>query len=596
MELVASFGFRIFWRISARASIILFVMTASDRELLEDFVRRKSDAAFGLIVGRYSNLVFAAAKRQVRDANLAEDVTQATFLVLARKASSVRGGCLAAWLLMTTRYCARDAIKKQTRRSHYEREAAMAKSEVCQAGESPDPRIAVWLDEAMTQLRPRDCTAVALRHLQDRPMDDVAAAIGVSPNAAQKIVARSLVKLRKILKNKGVMLSSTAVLATALLHESVQTAPAGLVISSSSSTAASFSIAKGVSQMMLWTKIKIAAAIVAATTLLAGTGSVLLIRALADAPAPVSDSPPPPPPAAAASVAPFDNPFLELVGCRMKESVSLKLPAKTDRPTNVAWVEQQYPQVQWTIDPALAEKVNVYTITVTPVNDPAGAQTLQADKSAEVEPLVEPLERPGEYNVNVRVVGADSQTLASAAVHVVVNPLVVTQIMISDLQPDGTIRFTNILQGLNLATKPATDYRYVNSDFVHVETMTDDQDMPMRFTATHQGSHFQYRCFFNTPVQAGDAEMGSASGTETGLVRKISDGVFLYQMNHSPGGNAPTRRIELFRLPANATLIYSTENLTSRVVDGRKQMFLDVVIPPGGSNMVSFRYRLADAN
>ncbi|MGD0464151.1 MAG: sigma-70 family RNA polymerase sigma factor [Tepidisphaeraceae bacterium] len=568
-------------------------MTPSDAELLEEFVRRKSDAAFRLIVQRYSNLVFAAAKRQVRDANLAQDVAQAAFLVLARKASSVRSGCLPAWLLMTTRYCARDAIKKQTRRSHYEREAAMAKSEVSQVGETPDPRLALWLDEAMTHLRSRDCTAVALRYLQDRPIDDVAAAIGVSPNAAQKIVARSLLKMRKILMNKGVVLSSTAVLATALLHESAQAAPAGLVISASSSTAASFSIAKGVSQMMLWTKIKIAAAIIATTTLFAGTGSVLLIRALADAPAPDSNLPPPPPPAAAASAAPFDTPFLELVGCRIKQSVSLKLPADTNHPTSVTWVEQQYPQVQWSIDPALADKVGGYTITVTPLNDPAGAQTLRADKSAQVQSLVEQLKRPGEYNLTVSAVTADSQAIASAALHVVVNPLPYTQISISDIQPDGTIRFTYVNQELNLNGHPLTEDRFMNSDFVHVEKMTDDQGKPLRFTASHQGDTFRYRCKLNEPVQPGDAELFSNSGTETGLVRTLGSRAFLYTMTHWPGSNFPTRRIDLFRLPADATLIYASPNLVSRVVDGRTQMFLDLVIPPGGSNTMTFRYRLA---
>jgi hypothetical protein len=67
-------------------------------------------------------------------------------------------------------------------------------------------------------------------------------------------------------------------------------------------------------------------------------------------------------------------------------------------------------------------------------------------------------------------------------------------------------------------------------------------------------------------------------------------------MTQEPGRKFPTRRIELFRLPTDATLIYASPNLASRVVNGRTQMFLDVVIPPGGSNMVTFRYRLAGAN
>jgi RNA polymerase sigma factor (sigma-70 family) len=572
-------------------------MAPSDSELLEEFVRRKSDAAFGQIVGRYSNLVFAAARRQVGDPHRAEDVTQAAFIVLARKAASVRGDNLAGWLLATTRLCALDAIKKQTRRAHYEREAAMAKSEVGQPSEIPDPQITAWLDGAMMKLSRRACTALALRYLQDKPVNEVAAALKTSPNAAQKILARSLVKLRKILGRRGVIVPSTAILSAALLHESAQTAPASLVISSSSAAASSVSIVKGVCQMMFWTKIKIGAAIAAATTLLAGTGSFVLMEALAQTPAPpaaVSDAPaaldvaPGP-----ASVAPFESPFLELVGCRIKQSVSLKLSPDPAPQANVTWIEQQYPQVQWTVDPALMEKVNGYAISITPTNDPAGAKTVRADKSASAQPLMEELGRAGEYDVKVSSLGADSQALASAAVHVVVNPLPSTQITISDVQPDGTIAFTFVGQELNISGRAVTDYRFINSDFVHVTRMTDEQGTPLQFTTRHQGDIYQYRCVFRKPVPVGEAQLLSNSGTETGLVAKLGGGVFLYGMTHTPGGGSPVRRIELYRLPEGAKLIYKSANLVSREVDGRTQMFMDVMIPQGGSNSVSFRYRLA---
>ena len=233
-------------------------MMSSDAELLEEFVRRKSDAAFGEIVRRYTNLVYAAARRQVRDPEMAYDVTQAAFLVLARRASSVSPKYLPAWLLTTTRLCARDAIKKQTRRTHYEREAAMSRPEVRESAEIPDAEVAAFLDDAMSRLAARECTALGMRYLQDRPINDVAAAMGVSPNAAQKILSRSLVKLRKILGRRGVIVPSIAVLTAALLHESAQTAPASVVISSVSSSGSSLSIAKGVAHMIFLTKIKMA--------------------------------------------------------------------------------------------------------------------------------------------------------------------------------------------------------------------------------------------------------------------------------------------------------------------------------------------------
>jgi RNA polymerase sigma factor (sigma-70 family) len=258
-------------------------MADKDSELLEEFARRKSDAAFARIVERFSKIVFVAARRQVGDPYLAEDVTQAVFIVLARKARSVPKNSLAGWLIKTTRLCALDAIKMQARRRHYEREAAMMKSEIASPSEAPDPQILAALDEAMAKLRSRDCTALVLRFMQDRPVNEVAAALAISPNAAQKVVARSLAKLKKNLGRRGVIVPSTALLSAAMLHESAQPAPASLVVSLSSATARGVSIGKGVSHMMFWAKMKIAVATVATMIFLLGTGSFVVVRALADA-------------------------------------------------------------------------------------------------------------------------------------------------------------------------------------------------------------------------------------------------------------------------------------------------------------------------
>lgn len=63
-----------------------------DGELLRLYVRRRSEAAFGLLVRRHLNLVYVTCLREVGDAALAEDAALSVFLVLARRASSLRGG------------------------------------------------------------------------------------------------------------------------------------------------------------------------------------------------------------------------------------------------------------------------------------------------------------------------------------------------------------------------------------------------------------------------------------------------------------------------------------------------------------------------
>src|SRR5438105_9770667 len=70
-----------------------------DSELLRSFVDTRSSDAFSDIMRRHGAMVLGLARRIVRDHQLAEDVFQATFLILSRKARAIRGrDSLAAWL------------------------------------------------------------------------------------------------------------------------------------------------------------------------------------------------------------------------------------------------------------------------------------------------------------------------------------------------------------------------------------------------------------------------------------------------------------------------------------------------------------------
>src|SRR4051812_20754287 len=71
----------------------------SDAQLLENFVSRRDEASFEVLVWRHGAMVLALCKRVLRDSHEAEDAFQATFLVFVRKAGGIgRGELVASWL------------------------------------------------------------------------------------------------------------------------------------------------------------------------------------------------------------------------------------------------------------------------------------------------------------------------------------------------------------------------------------------------------------------------------------------------------------------------------------------------------------------
>src|ERR1700722_15285057 len=101
-------------------------MMTDDMDLVQEYARSGSEQAFATLVSRHVNLVNSVAVRKVHDVHLAEEITQAVFIILARKAGSLSPKTiLSAWLCRTAQYASADALKIQRRRQRREQEMHM---------------------------------------------------------------------------------------------------------------------------------------------------------------------------------------------------------------------------------------------------------------------------------------------------------------------------------------------------------------------------------------------------------------------------------------------------------------------------------------
>jgi RNA polymerase sigma factor (sigma-70 family) len=198
-----------------------------DFELLRTYAENGAEDAFTALVNRYINLVYSAALRQGVDAHTAAEITQSVFIILARKAQSMRPGTiLAGWLLRTAHYTAANARRRE--RHRHETEQQFMDHLYTDETEAAWKQIAPLLDEALATLRERDRDAVALRYFEQRSYKEIGAALSWSEDNARKRVARAIERLRSLLGKRGCTLTA-AVLTTAISAQATKAAPAGLV-------------------------------------------------------------------------------------------------------------------------------------------------------------------------------------------------------------------------------------------------------------------------------------------------------------------------------------------------------------------------------
>lgn len=256
-------------------------MDGSDADDLRELLQGTSDA-FGRLVRRHVNMVYAAARRQTGDPGLAEDVTQAVFLVLAKKAASLANyPTLAGWLVVTTRNIAKTALRSKLRRRKHEQAAAKAEG-VAMDDPVLTAELGRLIDDALADLSAIDRDAVTLRLLENLSFADIGLTLNVSEEAARKRFDRAVVRLRSILTNKGLAITAAGLVSTSKTLAAM-TAPPVLAVQITAAPSASAGVlAKGVLKMMTIKKVAmVTAAVLAASTV---TGGLVVWRGNAPLP------------------------------------------------------------------------------------------------------------------------------------------------------------------------------------------------------------------------------------------------------------------------------------------------------------------------
>jgi RNA polymerase sigma factor (sigma-70 family) len=263
---------------------------ATDRELLQRFTAQQDDAAFEALFRRHGAMVLAAGRRILGNGHDAEDVCQAVFLLLAKKASSQRWqASVANWLYTTTHLLALKARTAAIRRARREGGAAR-RSPANPLAEITGQELLAVLDEELLTLPEPLRAPLVLCYLQGATRDEAAHRLGCPLATLKHRLERGRAQLHTALVRRGLGLSAVLLgtlsirqttNAAATLVLARKTAQAALALAAGKSVDGVVSsqvsrLVKGGVPIMHWNWFKAAVALVLVGGLLSSAGALAL--------------------------------------------------------------------------------------------------------------------------------------------------------------------------------------------------------------------------------------------------------------------------------------------------------------------------------
>ena len=270
------------------------VAASSERQLLDRFLISRDEAAFEAIVARHGPMVVGVCRAVLSNPVDVDDAFQATFLVLVKKAGSLRDGDqLSPWLHGVARKVALRARANSAKRRGWEKPGGelAATAPDRPALEAEQRELRALLHAELDRLSPPERSVLLLCDLQGLSHQEAADQLGWPLGTVKARITRGRDRLRSRLIRRGVSLSTSA-LASTLLGESVASAvvPPTLLLATTRAALAIaagrvfavtlvsppvFHLTQGAARAMILTKFKaLALALAATTTALAVPGVV----------------------------------------------------------------------------------------------------------------------------------------------------------------------------------------------------------------------------------------------------------------------------------------------------------------------------------